>query len=177
MQQRGFTLIELIIVIVILGIVAATAAPKFIDVQNEATASTIKGMQAALQSGAQLVFAKSAIAGQQSESSATGIEVEIGGQLIRTEYGYPDAHNTTAETLAAWINFDSTEFQFVSGRSGTLDATVAFPGGGGFALKPFGVTDNDYRPTNEAAQSCHVLYTEPSGENEAPVITVVTGGC
>ena len=65
MQQRGFTLIELVIVIVILGILAVTAAPRFIDLQGDARASTLQGAKAALTSGMQLVYAKSAIAGEQ----------------------------------------------------------------------------------------------------------------
>jgi MSHA pilin protein MshA len=52
-KQQGFTLIELVIVIVILGILAATAAPKFIDLSTDARIATLKGMQGAMSSGLQ----------------------------------------------------------------------------------------------------------------------------
>ena len=65
MKQQGFTLIELIIVIVILGILSVTAAPRFIDFQGDARKATLQGVKAALDGGARLIFAKSAVAGEQ----------------------------------------------------------------------------------------------------------------
>ncbi len=49
MQKQGFTLIELIIVIVILGILAVIAAPKFIDLQSDARIATLKGFKGAIE--------------------------------------------------------------------------------------------------------------------------------
>lgn len=45
-KQAGFTLIELVIVIIILGILAVTAAPKFLNLQDDARTSTLKGVEA-----------------------------------------------------------------------------------------------------------------------------------
>ena len=56
-RSAGFTLIELVIVIVILGILAVTAAPKFLNLQGDARESTLSGMKAAMESSSSLVFA------------------------------------------------------------------------------------------------------------------------
>jgi MSHA pilin protein MshA len=56
-QQSGFTLIELVMVIVILGILAATAVPKFIDLSGEAEQAAADGVAAALASGSAINYA------------------------------------------------------------------------------------------------------------------------
>ncbi len=59
-REDGYTLVELITVIVILGIIASIAVPKFIDVSSEAKASQCQANQAAIEVAAALAYARNA---------------------------------------------------------------------------------------------------------------------
>ncbi len=115
---KGFTLIELVVVIVILGILAATAAPKFIDLTGDAKASIVEGVRGSLNSAADMAHAKALVSG---ETKATG-SISIGGATIGLIYGWPDE-----ASIASLIDYDS-DIEQVSGSDGTFqhkDATTA----------------------------------------------------
>lgn len=74
-RQSGFTLIELVVVIVILGILAKVAAPKFLALTTDARIAVIDGMAGAAKSAVNLVYSSSVIKGNDKYQMAAGMKV------------------------------------------------------------------------------------------------------
>lgn len=88
-KLRGFTLIELIVVIVILGIMAAVAVPKFVDLQTDARISVMEGLEGAIRGSSTLVYSKSLVDGTEGVASSS-VSIDS-STTVATVNGYPAA--------------------------------------------------------------------------------------
>lgn len=89
--NRGFTLIELIIVIIILGILSVTALPRYINMQGDARGAVLDNISGALKSAHDLVYLKSTIQGNLNELNG---RTQLSSGLIDVHYGHPRTHWT-----------------------------------------------------------------------------------
>lgn len=176
-NNQGFTLIELIIVIVILGILAVTAAPRFLDLTGDARASTVDALEGSIQGAANIVNAKFLVAGlSTSNEAAANSTVDINNDdagsagtrfndNIEVENGFPSVQTTG---LLRALDIDTAEYIPVLNNTTAASATAV-------RFYPEGVTAGAAGSFANGAD-CYVSYTEAAA-NGRPGITSVTTDC
>ena len=151
-RNRGFTLIELVVVITILGILAAFAVPKFIALDGQARAATINGLAGSVRSAA-------ALARGLAMATGASASVSMEGTTVNLVNNYPDSSLTGIAGSINSNNGAAGDFTFTAGPTA--------------ATGPATWTKNG-APT---PATCVVNYTPPAAAGAAPVVTVNTAGC
>ncbi|MBI2380309.1 MAG: type II secretion system protein [Gammaproteobacteria bacterium] len=141
-RQSGFTLIEMVVVIVILGILAAIAVPRFVNLQGDARQSVMSGVNGAIQSASAMVHAQALARGL---SAASGQTLTVEGLTVNLVFGYPEA-----ESINELINLQPAA-NFTITETGTTST-----------IQPVGAV---------TPAECQVVYTEATSATVPPTIS------
>ncbi|EGU41684.1 MSHA pilin protein MshA [Vibrio ichthyoenteri ATCC 700023] len=152
-RQGGFTLIELVVVIVILGILAVTAAPRFLNLQDDAREASLEGLKGAMAGATGIVYGRAAINGIEDQAGQS-ISGATGQPDITTDFGYPKASEDGIGNAVVGLSGSGADWVAVSAATGdTIEYTFA-------------------GETSPTLGNCTVAYTMSSTSASQPSIVV-----
>lgn len=165
-RKSGFTLIELVVVIVILGILAVTAAPRFLNIQDDARKARLEGMKGAIASALAIGYGKMATAGLESVPYVSNKKTAYPATNLPFDgcktsdsmqctflYGYPDADDHTIGLLIQGIN-----------ESSNSDWKTFHHKAGSFTREMVIAPRDDPRAS---LTQCGILYGPPMSKNKS----------
>ena len=156
-QQKGFTLIELIIVIIILGILSVTAAPRFLDLTEDARESTVEGVLGAVRAASQIGRSAFLVRGVDENQTIEGV-------IVAPVNGYP-----SADDMCDLVGLT----EGVGGAAGALGTDID---GDGFECVVAGTVLTINAEDAQDETMCNVTYTEATA-TAPPVIDSNTDDC